>query len=99
MSVGTITLGVLALVETGLWTPLAVAVAAAVGLEEIRDLDAPDSVTKTHKVTRGGLPERKLMRYLVMANELQEMESEEREKARRDAERRSKSRPTGGSRF
>lgn len=100
MSVGTITLGVIALVETGLWTPLAVAVAAAVGIEQIRDLDAPDSVTKTHKVTRGGLPEQKLMRYLVMSNELQKMETEEREKARKKAEGRQNARSAmSGRRF
>lgn len=89
--VGTLALGLLAAVETALWTPLAVAIAVALSLHALDRLEPPRPVTKTHKVRRGGLTERKVMRYLTMANTLGEMEEEAREDARREAERQSSS--------
>lgn len=97
---GAITLGTLLSFETGLLSPLVAAVGVSLLVAYATTREIPTSVTKTKEVRRRGLPEQKLMRYLVMSNELREMEAEEREKARKDAETRSRQRRNfGGGRF
>jgi len=87
---GSITLGILAAVETGVWSVLVASIALSLLVGYVSTWEVPDSVTKTHKVTKGGLPERKLLRYLIMSNERTQMEVEEREQAEKDALRRQK---------
>ncbi len=84
---GIVALGLLGTVETGLLSPVAVSLAAAVVLFALGELDDPGPVVKNHKVCRPGMTEREVYRRLTMSNEIQELQNEEQEKARRKARR------------
>lgn len=92
-----IALGLLGSVETGLLSPVAVSLVAAVALFAIGELDDPGPVVKNHKVRRRGMTEREVYRRLTMSNEINELKQEEQEKARKKAKR--KRRSSGGGRF
>lgn len=80
-------LGLLLTVETGLLAPVAASIAIAVVLHLIGELDDPGPVTKIHRTRRHGITEREAFDYLTMSNEIQKLKEEEREKARKRAER------------
>jgi len=97
VAAGSVALGLLLSVETGLLSPVALSVALGVALYAVGELPDPEPVTKTHKVRRPGLTETEVYRRLTMSNVIQELKEEEQEKARRKARR--KDRKPGGGRF
>jgi len=85
--VGAVSLGLLGTVETGLLSPVAVSVAVAVLLYAVGELPDPDPVTKHYVSREAGITEREALDYLTMTNEINKMEEEEVEEARKRAER------------
>jgi len=84
---GTIGVGTLLSIETGLVTPLIASLWVLLLLHYIERLDEPEPVTKIHKTRRSGMTEQETMDYLTMSNEIAELKQEKREEARKEAER------------
>jgi hypothetical protein len=97
VAAGSVALGTLLSVETGLLSPVVVSVVLGVVLYAVGGLPDPEPVVNTHKVRRPGLTETEVYRRLTMSNIIQELKEEEQKKARRKAHR--KNRNPGGGRF
>lgn len=95
--VGTVGLGVLLAVESGLTAPFVASLLAAVALHYIGQLDSAEPVEEYTVTKREGLSEHQVWRYLTLHDEHESLKKDKQESELREARAKSGGSNPGGS--